>query len=141
MVREKTDKDSNDHQTRSCMAKPLRIEKSRNGQKRDRNSTMLIQKLSKKKKNAKFFFEVLMTPAMPGRRHKPHSSIVNTIAEQKNGHEKEFKTMYGRFVESHESTRQRAESLQSKTHLDRIARFTSMAHYNWVRKFVRFHKQ
>ena len=41
-------------------------------------------------------------------------------------------------VESHESTRQRAESLQSKTHEDRIAEkgFTSMTHYNLVHKFI-----
>ena len=45
--------------------------------------------------------------------------------------------MYGCIVESHESTRQRAESLQSKIHEDRIAvkGFTSMTRYNSVHKF------
>ena len=67
-----------------------------------------------------------------------HSSIVKTNVEQKNGHEKEFKTMCGCMVESHESTRQRAESLQSKAHEDRIAvkGFICMAHYNLVHKFI-----
>ena len=39
---------------------------------------------------------------------------------------------------SHESTRQRADSLQSKTHEDRIAGegFTSMTHYNLAHKFI-----
>ena len=46
--------------------------------------------------------------------------------------------MYGCMVESHESTRQRAESLLSKTHEDRIAGkgFTSMTHYHLVHKFI-----
>ena len=72
-----------------------------------------------------------MAPAMPCTRDKQQSSIVKPKVEQKNGHEKEFKTMYGCMVESHESTRQRAESLQSKTYEDRIAGkgFTSMTHY------------
>ena len=41
-------------------------------------------------------------------------------------------------VESHESTRQRAESLQSKTHDDRIAGkgFTLMIHHDFVHKFL-----
>ena len=40
--------------------------------------------------------------------------------------------------ESHESTRQRAESCQSKIHEEHIARkgFTSMTHYNMVHKFI-----
>ena len=46
--------------------------------------------------------------------------------------------MYGCMVESHESTRQREESLLSKTHEDRIAGkgFTSMTHYHLVHKFI-----
>ena len=42
------------------------------------------------------------------------------------------------YVESHESTRQWPESLESKIHEDRIARkgFTSMTHYNLVHKFI-----
>ena len=79
-----------------------------------------------------------MAPAMPCMRDNQQSSIVKTNVEQKNGHEKEFKTMYGCTVESHEATRQRAESLQSKTHDGRIAGkgFTSMTHYNLVHKFL-----
>ena len=44
------------------------------------------------------------------KRDKQHSGIVKTNVEQKNGHEKEFRTTYGCMVESHE----RAESVQSK---------------------------
>ena len=46
--------------------------------------------------------------------------------------------MYDCKVESHESTRQRAASSQSKNHDDHIAskRFTSMTHYNLVHKFI-----
>ena len=75
---------------------------------------------------------------MPWKRDKQLSSIVKENVEQNNGHEKEFKTMYGCVVESHESTRQRADSLQSKAHKDRIAGegFTSMTHYNLVHKFI-----
>ena len=90
-----------------------------------------------------------MVPAMPCKRDKKHSSIVKENVEHssivkanalpKIGNEKEFKTtVYGRMVESHESTRQRAESLKSKIHEDRIAGkgFTSMTHYNLVHKFI-----
>ena len=75
-----------------------------------------------------------MAPAMPCKRDKQHSSIVKENVEQKHGHEKECKTMYGCMVESHDSTRQRADSLQSKADEDRIAgkAFTSMTHYNLV---------
>ena len=72
-----------------------------------------------------------MTPAMPCQRtDKQHPSIVKANAEPKISNGKEFKTVYGGTVESHESTRQRAESLQSKAHEDRIAGkgFTSMSH-------------
>ena len=46
--------------------------------------------------------------------------------------------MYDCFVEYHESTRQRPESVQSKNHDDRIAGkgFTSMTHYTSVHKFI-----
>ena len=46
--------------------------------------------------------------------------------------------MYGCRVECHESTRQRAESLQSKIHQDRIAgnEFTSMTRHILVHKFI-----
>ena len=67
---------------------------------------------------------------MPCKRDKPPSGIGETRVEQKNGQEKEFNTMCGWKVESHESTRQRAESLQPQKHEDRIAGkgFTSMTH-------------
>ena len=52
-----------------------------------------------------------MAPAMPCKRM-VHPSITKVM--QSNGKEMEFKTLYGYIVESHESTRQRAESLQSK---------------------------
>ena len=81
-----------------------------------------------------------MAPAMPCKRmDRQHSGIVKANAEPKIGNEKEFKTVYGCTVESHESTRQRTESLQFKTHEDRIAEkgFTSMTHYyNLVHKFI-----
>ena len=57
---------------------------------------------------------------MPCKRmDKQHPGVTKVM--QNNGKEKEFKTMYGCIVESHGSTRQRAESLQSKVHEDRIA--------------------
>ena len=80
-----------------------------------------------------------MAPAMPCKRmDKHHPGIVKTNAKPKIGNEKEFKTVYGCKVESHESTRQRAESMQSKMHEDRIAgyRCTSITHYNLVHKFI-----
>ena len=79
-----------------------------------------------------------MAPAMPWKRDQQHSSIVKANAEPKIGNEREFKTVYGCIVESHETTRQRAESLQSKTPEDHIASegFTSMTHQNLVHKFI-----
>ena len=76
-----------------------------------------------------------MAPAMPCKRQ---PSIAKANGKAKICNEKEFKTMYGCMVESHESTRQRAEFLQSKTHEDRIAGkgFTFMTHYNLVHKFI-----
>ena len=46
--------------------------------------------------------------------------------------------MHDCIVESHESTRQRAESSQPKNHEDHIAGkgFTSMTHYNLVHKSI-----
>ena len=40
-----------------------------------------------------------MAPAMPCKRDKQQSSIAKENVEHKNGHEKEFKTMYGCMVE------------------------------------------
>ena len=74
-----------------------------------------------------------MTAAKPCKRmNKQNPSIVKTNAEPKSGNEREFKTVYGCMVESHEPTRQRADSSQSKKHEDHIAGkgFTSMTHYN-----------
>ena len=74
-----------------------------------------------------------MAPAMPCKRmDKQHPSVTKEMYN--NGNEKEFKTMYDCIVESHESTRQRAESSQSKKHEDHIAGkgFTSMTHCNMV---------
>ena len=66
-----------------------------------------------------------------------HLGIVKANAEPQSSNEKEFKTMCCGIVESGESTRQRAESLRSKTHEDRIAckSFTSMTHSDLVHKF------
>ena len=65
-------------------------------------------------KNARRKLERPMAPAMQCKRtDKQHPSIVKANAKPKIGNEKTFKTMYGCKVESHESTRQRAESLQS----------------------------
>ena len=71
------------------------------------------------------------------------TNIVKTNVEQKNGHEKEINTMCGCMVESHESTRQRAESLQSKAHEDRIdgKGFTSMTQYNLALKVTKLFAQ
>ena len=72
---------------------------------------------------------------MPCKRmDRQHPGIVKANAEPKIGNEKEFKTVNGCIVKSHESTRQRPESLQTKTHKDRIAGrgFASMTHDNLV---------
>ena len=66
-------------------------------------------------------------------------TIENTQKFSKNGDEENRKTRGSRdatSAKSHESTRQRAESLQSTNHEDHIAgrRFTSMTHYNLVHK-------
>ena len=158
VVRGEIDKDSDDHtdqimQVRTFgrkLVKLLRIEKNKNGRKKNQGLTMLerwgeftlsiqmIKEHSEILKNARKEVERPMAPAMPCKRDQQHPSIVKTNAEPKTGNESEFKTVYGCTVESHESTRQRAESLQSKTHEDRIAGegFTSMAHYNLVHKFI-----
>ena len=76
-----------------------------------------------------------MAPTMPCKRQ---PSIVKTSAKPKIGNENEFKTMCDCIVESQESTRQRAESLQSKNHEDHIAGKgeNSLQHYNLVHKFI-----
>ena len=89
-------------------------------------------------KNTRRKLERPMAPAMPCKRDRQQSSVVKTNEEQKIGHEKEFKTMCGCMVESYESTRNRAESLQSKTHEDCIAGkgFTSLIHKHLVHRFI-----
>ena len=59
------------------------------------------------------------------------------VAKPEIASEKNSKTVFRCVVEPHESTRQRAESSQSKNHEDHIAGkgFTSMSHCNLVRKF------
>ena len=76
-----------------------------------------------------------MAPAMPCKRQ---PSIVKANAKPRIGNEKEFKTTHDCVVESHESTRQRVESSQSKKHEVHIAGegFTSMTQYNLVHKFI-----
>ena len=67
---------------------------------------------------------------------KQHPNITDVM--QNNGNEKEFKTTCDCAVESFESTRHRAESLQSRNHEDHTAGkgFTSMTHYNLVHMFI-----
>ena len=83
-------------------------------------------------KNARRKLERLMAPAMPCKRM-IHHSITNVMAQPKIGSVKELKTMYDCVVDTHESTRQRAESLQSKNHEDHIAGkgFTSMTQHKF----------
>ena len=79
-------------------------------------------------KNARRKLERPMAPAMPCKRmDKQLPSITNVM--QDNDKAKEFKTMYGCMVECHESTRQRAESLQSEIALLGL---TSMTLKEWL---------
>ena len=84
-------------------------------------SMRMTKRIQKQSKTQEENWKDLTTPEMSCKRDKQHSSIGETRVEQKHGQEKEFKTMYGCIEESHESTRQRAESLQSKKYEDRIA--------------------
>ena len=76
------------------LVKPLRIEKSKNGRKRNRSLTMLEswegfisrsgwQRIFRNYQNARRKLERPMAPAMPCKRDKQHSSIVKTNVEQK----------------------------------------------------------
>ena len=76
-----------------------------------------------------------MAPAMPCKRM-VHPSITKVM--QSNGNEKEYKTMYGRTVESHESTRQQLESSQPKDHEKDLLRCFIT---NWCTSFFRCHKR
>ena len=121
------------------LVKPLRIEKNRNGQKKSQNWQCSITERNllywSRRRRIQRNSQRCVAPGMSCRRML-HPSITKVM--QSNGKEKEFKTKYGCVVESHESTRQRAESLQSKIHEDRIAgkEFTSVTHYNLVHKFI-----
>ena len=64
-------------------------------------------------KNARRKLERRVAPAMPCKRQK---SITKVVAKVEIGSEKNSKIVYGCTVESHQSTRQRAESSQSKHH-------------------------
>ena len=96
-----------------------------------------IQKFSKMQEEK---LERPMAPAMPCKENGEATlKCQATLSkESKIGSDKEFRTMYACMVESHQSTRQRAESLQSKSHEYRIAGegFTSMNRHNLVHKFI-----
>ena len=132
------------------MVRRLRIEKNRNAQ---REKPKLDYECSKTERNLFFidpddeeYKEILktarrnlerpMAPAMPCKRNQP--SITKVVAKPNSASETNSKTMQSCLMESHESTRQRAESLQSRIHEDRITgkSFTSMTHYNMVHKFI-----
>ena len=98
------------------MVKLPRIEKNKNGQKKNPKLeeftlSMLMTKYSEIIKNARMELERPVAPAMPCKRDKQLSSSRKVV--QRNGNE--LKTLHGCVVEAHESTRQRAESLLSKT--------------------------
>ena len=73
---------------------------------------------------------------MPFERSPNSITTVTAMSEIASG--KNSKTVHGCMVESHESTRQRAESSQPKNQRDHIAgkRFTSMSHCDLVQKFI-----
>ena len=105
------------------MVKPLRDEKNKNGKTRSQNSTMLDdwvestvvdpddEDYKEILKSARRKLERPVAPATPCKRQ---PSITKVVAKPEFGSEKNSKTVYGCLVESHESTRQRAESSQSK---------------------------
>ena len=151
------DKDSNDYQIMYGQkfgrkwVMPLRIEKKKEWAKEkpkldnarkmrgiyfiDPDDTGYVEIL----KNARRKLESPMAPAKVRKRmDRQHPGIVKANAEPKIGNEKEFETVHGCIVESNQSTRQKAESLQSKAQEDRIAEkgFTSMTHNNFVHKFI-----
>ena len=71
-------------------------------------------------------------------RAKDKKSITKVVAKSNSASEENSKKMHSWKVESHESTRQRAESSQSKKHEDHIAgnEFTLMTRYNLAHKFI-----
>ena len=72
-------------------------------------------------KNAKRKLERLVAPTMPCKRQ---TSITKVLAKPEIASEKNSRTMHVAVVESHDSTRQRAESSPSQNHEDHIAVFT-----------------
>ena len=74
---------------------------------------------------------------MPCKRN-ARTSTTKVVAKQEIASKKIPKTIYGCIVESHETTRQRVESSQPKTHEDHNESkgFTSMTHHNLVHKFI-----
>ena len=130
------------------LVKLLRIERNRNGQKKkpklddarrlrwiyfidpdNEEHKEIIIKIPRRK------LERTVAPVMPCKRQ---SSITKVVAKPEIGSEKSSKTVFGCIVDSHGSTRQRAESLQSKTDEDRIVgkEFSSMTHYILVHTFI-----
>ena len=77
-----------------------------------------------------------VAPAMPCKR--APNDITKVVAKLEIASEEIPKTVHECIVESHESTRQRVESSQSKNHEDNIAGkgFTSMSHCNLVHKIL-----
>ena len=81
-----------------------------------------------------------VAPAMPCKRmDTQHPSIVKATAKSRIGNVKEIQTMCDCIVESHASTRQRAEFLQSKIHEDRNA--VNVAFSIWYTSLFRCHKR
>ena len=87
-------------------------------------------------KNARRKLERPVAPGMPCKRSP--NGITKVVAKLEIASEKTPKTVHECIVESHESTRQRAESSQTENLEDHMAskRITSMSHHNVVRKFI-----
>ena len=89
-------------------------------------------------KNTRRKLEISMAPAMPCKRKntecfwKPRQQLVAS------SHKLNPRTKFGNIVESHESTRPRAEISQPKHHQYHIAGrgYSSLNHYNVLHKFI-----
>ena len=132
------------------LEKPLTGEKSKNGQTRSQNSTMLegckaftssIRKIgntNNRSTNARRKLEVPMDAAMPckkgTKKHFPFQEAEAKSCESS----KIPKTKHACIVEPHESTRQSLESSLPKDHEDHIAGkgYNSMTHYNFFHKCI-----
>ena len=89
--------------------------------------------------NARKRLEVLMEPAMPCKKEiQLGATRSRQLVRSLDAHQKVLKTRYGCFLESHESTRPRAEPSLPKHHDDHIAGkgYTSMTLCNLVHKFI-----